>query len=373
MSQALPLPELVSDGALLAEVRGRLGILTLHRPGALNALTLPMVRDMTTCLLHWLGDDHILGVLVRGAGREGKPPAFCAGGDIRFFHQGALAGDPRVEDFFTEEYALNHLIHHYGKPYIALMDGVCMGGGMGISQGGDVRVVTEFSKLAMPETLIGLFPDVGGGWFLSRCEGHLGEYLALTGETLGAADAIAAGWADLQVPSASLPGYIERLAADGIPSSDALLDIARSGSLPEDESALLARQEWIDGLFSRTSLSDIVEALRSDTNPHAAHVLSVMAKRSPLMMAVALEQVRRARHMTLAEDLRMERDLMRNCLHLRPGTASESLEGIRALVIDKDHQPRWNPTRVDDVAAADVLAYFNSPWPEHVHPLRELE
>lgn len=373
MSQALPLPPLVSDGALLAEVRGRLGILTLHRPGALNALTLPMVRDMTTCLLHWLGDEHVLGVLVRGAGREGKPPAFCAGGDIRFFHQGVLAGDPRVEDFFTEEYALNHLIHHYGKPYIALMDGVCMGGGMGISQGADVRVVTEFSKLAMPETLIGLFPDVGGGWFLSRCEGHLGEYLALTGETLGAADAIAAGLADLQVPSSRLPDLVERLSAHDIASSDTLLDIARTGSLPEEPSLLIARREWVDGVFSRNRLLDIELALQSDPTPQASHVLSVMAKRSPLMMAVALEQIRRARQMTLAEDLRMERDLMRNGLHLRPGTASESLEGIRALVIDKDHQPRWNPSRIEDVSESDVQAYFNSPWPGHVHPLRELE
>ncbi len=331
-----------------------------------------MVRDLTACLLHWLRDEHVLGVLVQGAGREGKPPAFCAGGDIRFFHQGVLAGDPRVEDFFTEEYALNHLIHHYRKPYIALMDGVCMGGGMGISQGATVRVVTEHSKLAMPETLIGLFPDVGGGWFLSRCLGHLGEYLALTGEILGASDAIAIGLADEQWRSQDLPTLLERLSDPTLVSAEALVDAVRKDAVTPDEAVLPTRLEWIDGHFSRPTLQSILDSLASDVDPHAAHILSVLSKRSPLMMAVALEQVRRARHMTLGEDLRMERDLMRNCLHLRPGTAGESLEGIRALAVDKDHQPRWNPSHASDVTPEMVARYFASPWPAQVHPLREL-
>jgi enoyl-CoA hydratase/carnithine racemase len=203
-------PALCSGGQVLARRQGPLGLITLNRAAALNALSLGMVRDLTTVLLQWREDPAVKAVLVQGAGREGKPPAFCAGGDIRFFHQAALAGDPRLEDFFTEEYALNHLIHHYPKPYIALMDGVCMGGGMGISQGASLRVVTELSKLAMPETHIGLFPDVGGGWFLARCPGHVGEYLALSGEVLGAADAIAFGLADVQLPSAVLPRWWRR-------------------------------------------------------------------------------------------------------------------------------------------------------------------
>ena len=181
---------------VIVELQGRIGFITLNRGTALNALSLAMIRALTATLLAWRDDPQVLAVAVRGMGKEGPFGAFCAGGDIRFFHQAALAGNPELEDFFTEEYALNHLIHKYPKPYIAFMDGVVMGGGMGISQGGSVRIVTERTKMAMPETHIGLFPDVGGGYFLSRCPGHVGEYLALTGHTLGGHEAVAVGLAD---------------------------------------------------------------------------------------------------------------------------------------------------------------------------------
>ena len=183
-------------GEVLAQVRGQVGCITLNRPRALNALSLGMIRDITAALIAWRDDTHVLAVVVRGMGKEGPFGAFCAGGDIRFFHQAALAGNPELEDFFTEEYALNHLVHTYPKPYIALMDGIVMGGGMGISQGASLRIVTERSKLAMPETGIGLFPDVGGGYFLSRCPGRLGEYLGLTGHVLGGTEAMSMGLAD---------------------------------------------------------------------------------------------------------------------------------------------------------------------------------
>ncbi|MCO5977945.1 enoyl-CoA hydratase/isomerase family protein [Ideonella oryzae] len=366
-------PALCSGGQVLARRQGPLGLITLNRAAALNALSLAMVRDLTTALLQWREDPAVKAVLVQGAGREGKPPAFCAGGDIRFFHQAALAGDPRLEDFFTEEYALNHLIHHYPKPCIALMDGVCMGGGMGISQGASLRVVTEFSKLAMPETHIGLFPDVGGGWFLARCPGHVGEYLALSGEVLGAADAIAFGLADVQLPSAGLPALVEAL-GDGSSANGPQLEAAvRARAVAAGEGRLAALQGQIDLHFSHATLGEIIASLAADDSDWARHTLGVLRKRSPLMMAVALEQVRRARHMSLGEDLRMERDLVRHCFHLRPGTASETVEGIRALVVDKDHQPRWNPARVEDVTPDQVAAFFASPWPAVVHPLRALD
>src|SRR5688572_21173539 len=182
-----------SSDEVLAQVRNGVGVLTLNRAKALNALSLGMLRDLTATLLAWRDDRAVRGVLVRGATAEGRGIAFCAGGDIRFFHQAALQGDPRLEDFFTEEYALNHLIHVYPKPYVAWMDGVVMGGGMGISQGARLRIVTERTRMAMPETNIGLVPDVGGGWFLSRCPGHVGEYMALAGQVIGAGDAIAWG------------------------------------------------------------------------------------------------------------------------------------------------------------------------------------
>ena len=178
---------------VIATIEGRIGCITLNRPKALNALSLGMVRDITKVLLDWQHHDQVLAVAVRGTNKEGPFGAFCAGGDIRYFHQAAKAGDPSLEDFFTEEYALNYLIHTYSKPYIAFMDGIVMGGGMGISQGASVRVVTERSKMAMPETNIGLFPDVGGGYFLSRCPGYLGEYLGLTGHMLNGEEAVHAG------------------------------------------------------------------------------------------------------------------------------------------------------------------------------------
>lgn len=367
-----PLPSLHSGGHVLAEVRGALGVLTLNRANALNALSLEMIRDLTAMLLYWAEDAAVQAVVVRGAGREGKPPAFCAGGDIRFFHQAALAGNPRIEDFFTEEYRLNHLVHHYPKSYIALMDGVVMGGGMGISQGASLRVVTELSKLAMPETNIGLFPDVGGGFFLSRCPGYAGEYLALTGHVLGAADAISLELADGLVPSSSLPLLLEALADQPHESPQQWLASARARFVAPGAAPLAEYRDAIDRHFAAPSMTAIVESLAGDPSPWAAQTLVALRQRSPLMLSVTLELVRRARGMTLAEDLRMERDLVRHCFALRPGTASETVEGIRALAVDKDHSPRWNPPRIEEVGAAQVAAFFESPWPPFAHPLRDL-
>src|ERR1700749_3597321 len=197
---------------VLAERRQHLGILTLNRPKALNALSLEMIRQITSQLLAWRADPEVGAVLLRGANREGKAPAFCAGGDIRYFHEAALAGDPTLEDFFSEEYAINHLIHTFGKPTFVLMDGITMGGGMGLAQGCSMRIVTERAKLAMPETNIGLFPDVGGGWFLARMPGYLGEFLGLTGHALGAADALAVDWADVRVPPSRLDELVQAIA-----------------------------------------------------------------------------------------------------------------------------------------------------------------
>jgi enoyl-CoA hydratase/carnithine racemase len=368
----MTLPILVSNGHVLAEVRGRIGLVTLNRPSALNALSLEMIRDLTALLLAWRDDPRLVAVVVRGAGREGKPPAFCAGGDIRFFHQAAVSGDPRLEDFFTEEYALNHLVHHYPKPYIALMDGIVMGGGMGLSQGAALRVVTERSRLAMPETNIGLFPDVGGGWFLSRCPGHVGEYLALTGQVIQAADAIAFGLADEFVPAAHLPALVEALTDQPIDSGEQALATIRAWTAAVPAVDLAARQNEIDGHFAASTLLGICDSLRADDSAFARHVLETLGKRSPLMMVVTLEQVRRARHMTLADDLRMERDLVRHCFHLRSGPASETVEGIRALAIAKDHSPQWKPPRIEDVTPTMVAEFFTSPWPPFAHPLRFL-
>jgi len=350
---------------VLVEVAGRAGRITLNRPKALNALSLAMIRTLTEVLLQWQHDERIEVVAIRGMGKEGPFGAFCAGGDIRFFHQAALAGDPQLEDFFTEEYTLNHLVHHYAKPYVAFMDGVVMGGGMGISQGARCRIVTERTKMAMPETNIGLFPDVGGGYFLSRCPGRLGEYLALTGHVIAGADAVDARLADVLLPAGELGSLWDRLAEEG----------AAAVPVPQrvDGSVLAGQREQIDRFFALPSVREIIAALEAEGGGWAADTAAVLRKRSPLMLHVVLEQVRRARGMGLADDLRMERDLVRHCFHLRPGAASETVEGIRALAVDKDHAPRWNPSRIEDVTPEMVAPFFRSPWPAHAHPLRHLD
>lgn len=356
---------------VIAEVRGRVGCITLDRPKALNALSLDMIRDISAALLDWRDDPQVFAVAVRGMGKEGPFGAFCAGGDIRFFHQAALSGNPELEDFFTEEYALNHLIHTYPKPYIAFMDGICMGGGMGISQGASLRIVTERSKIAMPETGIGLFPDVGGGYFLSRCTGRLGEYLALTGLVLGGNEALSAGLADALMDSGRLTGLWDSLGQTPYENGEAVERWCLN-HVQKAPAKTTFPQADIDRVFSLDSMGEILKALEAGEGDWAAGTAALLRKRSPLMLHVVLEQVRRARGMGLAEELRMERDLVRRCFHLRPGAASETVEGIRALAVDKDHAPRWNPARVEDVTPASVLAFFDSPWPPAAHPLRAL-
>ncbi|AOZ00135.1 3-hydroxyisobutyryl-CoA hydrolase [Cupriavidus sp. USMAHM13] len=351
------------------EVVGGIGYLTLNRPQALNALSLDMIRAITHALTAWAEASGVVAVVVAGAG--GK--AFCAGGDIRFFHQAALAKDPLLDQFFAEEYALNHQIHRYGKPYIALMDGVVMGGGMGISQGARRRIVTERTRMAMPETNIGLFPDVGGGWFLARTPGHLGEYLGLTGAVLGAADALYAGLADLYLPSNAMAEALAALRGRSFASGEevlALLDAAaaahRAGVAPEQ--GMLARERpAIDGFFAQPDVESILAAVSDAAGDWAAQTAAALRSRSPLMLKVTLEQVRRARDMSLENELRMELDMMHYVFR-----GGDGIEGIRALAVDKDHRPRWQPARLDEVARERVLSFFDSPWRGAQHPLAGL-
>jgi len=363
---------------VMVERRGSAGLITLNRPKALNALSLHMVHELLSALQAWRDDPAVLVVAIRGTNKVGRPGSpeslfggFCAGGDIRFFHQAVMAGDPALEDFFTEEYTLNHLIHTYPKPFIAFMDGIVMGGGMGISQGARVRVVTEHTRMAMPETNIGLFPDVGGGYFLSRCPGHVGEYLALTGDVIGADEALGYGLADVKLDAARLPALWDDLGTRTFGSAAAVdqwiaTELIASSALP------ISVTGQIDTYFSLLRVKHIIDALEGSEDPWALKTAATLRKRSPLMLHVTLEQIRRARTMTLADDLRMERDMVYHCFHLRPGAKSETIEGIRAVAIDKDYKPRWTPARIEEVKPAMVMPFFESPWPEDAHPLRAL-
>lgn len=356
------------------EVRGHLGCITLNRPRALNALSLPMIRALAAALLAWREDPQVQAVAIRGMGKEGAFGAFCAGGDIRFFHQAVLRGDAELEDFFTEEYALNQLIHHYPKPYIAFMDGVVMGGGMGISQGARLRIVTPRTKMAMPETNIGLFPDVGGGWFLARCPRHGGEWLALTSEVIGAGDALALQLADACFDAARIGEAWDALA--GLASFDAASLQAWQQGYGAAAPAAELPLDTISRCFEQPDVLHVVQALEKESGEWAAGTVKALRTHSPLMLEVTLQQIRRGVDMSLADELRMERDMVRHCFNMRHQdrymTATDTMEGIRALVIDKDRAPKWSPPRLEEVTPAMVEGFFASPWPAHAHPLREL-
>lgn len=356
---------------VLAEVRGQIGFITLNRPKAINALSLGMVRALLAQLLAWKDDEKVLAVAIRGSHKAGDFGHFCAGGDIRFLHQAGSTGNPELEDFFTEEYALNHLIFSYPKPYIAFMDGIVMGGGMGISQGASCRIVTEATKMAMPETIIGLFPDVGGGYFLSRCPGAVGEWLALTGDTINAAEAMAFKLADAYLPAAEQGTLWTALAQQSFASSDAVQAFVEANTQREAPQPVRDVAD-IDRVFALPTVPAIMQALEGDASDWAQSTAAALRKRSPLMLFVVLEQIRRAREMDVASDLRMERDMVRHCFYLRPGQ-SETVEGIRALAVDKDHNPQWNPARIEDVPEELWRAFFVSPWPAHSHPLAALQ
>ncbi len=359
---------------VVTSVEAGIARLTLHRPKALNALSLAMIRDISKALFAWRDDAGITHVLLRGVkwnkASDAPEPfgAFCAGGDIRYFHE-AVYSKPEdklnresLEAFFTEEYTLNHLIHHYPKPVIAFMDGVVMGGGMGLTQGASTRIVTERTKMAMPETAIGLFPDVGGGYFLSRCANStvgVGEYLALTGQMLSGAEAVSIGLADILVDSKELLNIWN----DPQPFGQSL---SKSALLP------IVNLDLMQKHFAHASLQAIVQSLQADDSEWAKTALAKLQKNSPLMLAVTLEQVRRARQMDLADDLRMERDMVYHSFAGTPEKHSDTVEGIRALVVDKDHTPKWQPVRIEDVTPAMADAFFVSPWSKESHPLRHL-
>ncbi len=328
---------------VIATRRGRIGHILLNRPRALNALDLAMIRAITAALAGWRDDPTVHAVVMEGAG--GK--AFCAGGDIRAIRALALEGrHDEVGAFFREEYALNAMIDEYPKPYIAIVDGVCMGGGIGLSVHGDMRVTSEAGMFAMPETAIALFPDVGATFMLPRLPGALGMYLGLTGARLHGADAVHAGIATHYVPKAAIAGLADAIAADGPAAVGALAVTPPAFSLAPHRAA-------IDRCFGQDSVAGIIAALEAEGSEWAGHALGELRHVSPSSVLWTFEAVRRGAAMSLRGCLAAELAMTRHV-----SVHHEFIEGVRAMLVDKDRTPKWQPARIEDVDPAAIRAVF---------------
>ncbi|TDE94835.1 enoyl-CoA hydratase/isomerase family protein [Occultella glacieicola] len=327
---------------VLVTVAGPLGRIRLNRPRTINALTPGMITTLTTVLTAWAADEAIAAVTLEGAGDRG----LCSGADVRAIRACLLEGNLDAAGFFGAEYALNALISDFPKPYAAFMDGIVMGGGIGLSAHGSLRLVTERTRVAMPETGIGLFPDVGALFFLSRAPGELGTHLALTGTQVDGADAIAVGLADTLIPSGAWPAIVARLAAGE--SLDPSIG-QRSPTAP-----LASERGWIDRCYAGDDPARILEALREAPEPAARAAGEVLAGRSPLSVAVSLAAIRRAAALdsveaVLAQDLRVATALV---------AEPDFVEGVRAVLVDKDQQPHWRHTALTEVSGGEVAAMF---------------
>ncbi len=341
------------SGHLHAHVDGALGIITLTRPAALNALDAEMVHSMHDTLTAWADDDSVAAVWVQGGDK-----GLCAGGDVRAVREVALSGDAdRAMSFFTAEYALNQLVGDFPKPYVAWMDGIVMGGGLGISAHGSHRLATERTKIAMPETIIGFFPDVGALWLLARAPGELGVYLALTGVTIGGSDAVSAGLADCVVSWRAKDQVYAELseAARTLPTEELVDWTPAAERLIEGESAdLIEQRGWIDECYAGVDLAAMVEKLRASPEPAAARAMELMAQRSPFSVAVTVEAIRRAADMSLTEVLAQDAVLARAFI-AHPDFA----EGVRAQLVDKDRSPQWATKNLSDIDPIEILAAFD--------------
>lgn len=342
------LPETASPANVLVDLIDGVGVLTLNRPAVLNALDLATVRALTRQLDAWAHDPAIRAVLLRGSGER----AFCAGGDVRALYELQRQGAPELVNYFDEEYALDCRIHRYPKPTIALMDGVVMGGGMGISQGCTHRLVTERTRMAMPETAIGIFPDVGASYFLSRLPPALGVYIGVVGDTLSGADAVASGLADRLMPSAlfaDLRALIAAIDAEAWPAAPTQTKIPSLLTAP-----VLAA---VERHFGHGSVEEILASLAGETDPllrpWVERTQGLLAQRSPLMLCVTFAQLQRGRRLGLEDCFRMERTMMEYSF-----AHGDTMEGIRALLIDKDRNPRWRHRTVEEVGREEVEAFF---------------
>ena len=335
------------DALVITRVVNGLGRIELNKAKAINALGRDMVASIDSALNEWRDDDAVAAVLITGRGDRG----LCAGGDIKAIYQDLVAGTSESQDFWAEEYRMNFDIAGYPKPYIAIMHGITMGGGVGVSVHGSHRVVTETTKLGMPETGIGLFPDIGGTYLLAQTPGEIGMYMGLTGLPIGPGAALAYGLADIFVPQEKVEELISALEADGTKAVETLASFA--GEAPANE--LAEAEAWINTCFAHDSVEAILAALLAHGDEAAAQTAEVIKTKSPQSLAVTFEMIRTAKTMTLQEVL--ERDFRAGTeIAARP----DLREGIRAQVIDKDRNPQWNPATLGEVEQSEVDAILNT-------------
>lgn len=341
----------MSDDVLISVDNG-VGRISLNRPKAIHALNLAMCDAMTEALLAWRDDDAVQAVIIDHA--EGR--GFCAGGDIRMLAESGAVGGEEARQFFHTEYRLNHLLFTYAKPIIAFMDGITMGGGVGLALPAKYRVATENTRFAMPESGIGLFPDVGGGWFLPRLEGRVGVYLALTGARIKGPDCLALGLATHYVASDGLSDVKAAIIANPADLAK-LLDAAVTQAPTAD---ILADLPRINSLFASDRLEDIIAALRADGGEWASAQLETLLSKSPQTCKVTLRQLAEGAQMTdFADQMAQE-----YAIGARVVVMHDFIEGVRALIIDKDHSPKWNPASAEEVSDEWINAIF-APLPEN--------
>jgi enoyl-CoA hydratase len=341
----------LSEPDLIARREGAAGVIRLNRPKAINAVTLEMFRDIEKALDEFEADPAVGLILLEGAGERG----LCAGGDIRALYESSKVKGDLGKILWREEYMLNARIAKFAKPYVAFMDGIVMGGGVGLSAHGRHRVVTEKTRLAMPEVGLGFFPDVGGTWLLSRTPGEIGTFFGLTGQTMNGSDAIYARFADAVVPSGKLAALRDALInlRAGVSSADvqATIDAFATG---ETSGPVAASQAQIDRWFAHDRMQDIVAALQRDGSEPAQATLKTLGEKSPRGMVVTLKLLRLARGSSSLEEC-----LVREYrAALEVFRSDDFREGVRAAVVDKDRNPRWSPPRIEDVTPEMLAPYF---------------
>jgi enoyl-CoA hydratase len=334
-----------------------IGLVTLQRVHALNALTLPMIISLQEQLHAWKNDNDIHAVVVQAA--PGK--AFCAGGDVRWLYDMGRSHNPQQMQFFWHEYRLNHFIHHFGKPYIALMDGVTMGGGVGISLHGSHPVASERFLFAMPETGIGFFPDIGASYLLSRCSGEFGVYLGLTGARLGAADAYELGLVKQIVPSENFQNVLVSLIeTDLSPDAHASVDSClKRYAMPAQPVSIINMQPAVNGCFKHNNIESIMEALVERDDSWSKEIANTLQKKAPLSLKVTLAQMQKAKSMSMADCIKMDYCLVGHFMQ-----DHDFYEGVRALLVDKDKSPHWHPNVFSQVSNAMIADYFECGKPD---------